>query len=185
MLPIPYIVLAIEDESDREFMEHIFISYQRLMYYEINNIVKDPWRTEDILQTTIIRLINNIDTLRTLSTPKLVNYIISASKNTALTQIRNDNRKRTTSFPDWFDVPQDEESDSNPEYFVLRKEDGVTLAEVWPRLDDRSKFFLRERYILNKSDAELANELQIKPGSVRMALTRARRAAYLLIMSEE
>ena len=78
MLLIPYSILTIANDSDREFMERIFLSYQRLMYQVIFQIVGDPWLTEDILQTTIVNLINHIDTLRELSPKKMVNYIISS-----------------------------------------------------------------------------------------------------------
>lgn len=43
MIPIPASILAIENESDRDFMENIFFSYQRLIYHEIGSILNDPW----------------------------------------------------------------------------------------------------------------------------------------------
>lgn len=52
------------------------------------------------------------------------------------------------------------------------------------QLDDRSKLLLEGKYILGKSDEELAEELSKKPASVRMALTRARQCAIsFLLMS--
>lgn len=38
---IPICILAIEDEDDRAFMENLYMSYQRLMYSTIRNIVRD------------------------------------------------------------------------------------------------------------------------------------------------
>ena len=66
MFPMPLAILSIEDESDREWMEYIFRTYQRLMYYEIVKIVKDPWTAEDILQTTVVNLIDRLETVREL-----------------------------------------------------------------------------------------------------------------------
>lgn len=43
MIPIPASILAIENESDRDFMENIFFSYQRLIYHEIGSILNDPY----------------------------------------------------------------------------------------------------------------------------------------------
>lgn len=60
MIPIPASILAIENESDRDFMENIFFSYQRLIYHEIGSILNDPWSKDDIFQTVIVQLINNI-----------------------------------------------------------------------------------------------------------------------------
>lgn len=177
MIAIPYIIAAIEDESDREFMEGLFLEYQRLMYYEIGRIIDDQWLVEDVLQTTLVKLINNLETIRGLPTRKLVNYIISACKNTALNQVRNRSRRRETFVSDWFETPDDISVESSPEQYVLRNEEYGLLAEVWDNLDERNKYLLRERYVLKRSYSEMAEELQVKPESVRMALTRARRTA--------
>lgn len=56
MIPIPASILAIENESDRDFMENIFFSYQRLIYHEIGSILNDPWSKDDIFQTVIVQL---------------------------------------------------------------------------------------------------------------------------------
>ena len=60
MIPIPASILAIENESDRDFMENIFFSYQRLIYHEIGSILNDPWSKDDIFQTVIVQLMYSI-----------------------------------------------------------------------------------------------------------------------------
>lgn len=37
---IPYCILVIEDDDDREFMTLLYIRYQRLLYKEIYEILK-------------------------------------------------------------------------------------------------------------------------------------------------
>lgn len=181
MLSILYAISVIEDENDREFMEHIFLSYQRLMYHEIYKIAGNSWLTEDILQATIIKLIDHIETLRALSKTKRINYIITASKNTAYTQMRRNSRHSEISLDEWFELSETGSIDSNPESFVLYQEELSGLATAWDQLDSRSQYLLNGRYILNKSYSEMADELGIKPESVRMAVTRAKRAAYALL----
>lgn len=58
------------------------------------------------------------------------------------------------------------------------------LIRIWPLLTPRNQYILRAKYILEKSSAEIAHELGIKSDSVRMALTRARKEAYILIKRE-
>ena len=74
---IPISILAIENEDDREFMAKLFETYQRLMYQEIHQIAKDPWLTEDVLYATIVKLIDKISLLRTLSETKGQLYYFS------------------------------------------------------------------------------------------------------------
>ena len=50
--------------------------------------------------------------------------------------------------------------------------------------DENTRWLLEARYILDYSDGELARELGVKPDSVRMALTRARRKARRLMESQ-
>ena len=181
---IPYCVMVIEDESDREFMSQLFIRYQRLMYHEAFKITHEKYAAEDAMQNALVRLIDKIALLRTLDETKLINYIITAMKNSAYNYMARD-VKPDFSFDELRDVCDgvdereliDERIDM---YFLMH-----TLASVWPQLDERSRYLLEGRYILEKSTDEMARDLSIKPESVRMALTRARRRARQLMNSKK
>ena len=64
---------------------------------------------------------------------------------------------------------------------VIKKEDLEALSRIWTQLDERTRYLLEGYYILDLSAAEMARELNIKPASLRMALTRARKTAYQLL----
>ena len=61
---IPYCILLIENEDDREFMASLYQRYNRLMYDTIIKMAKNPHDTEDILQNALVRLIDKIGLLR-------------------------------------------------------------------------------------------------------------------------
>lgn len=86
---IPYIILAIEDDGDREFMAWLYIQYQSLLYSEIVRIVQSSTDAEDVLHTVIEKLIDKVGFLRKLDRRGLVNYIITAAKNTAYNYCRD------------------------------------------------------------------------------------------------
>lgn len=155
---LPICILAIRDDDDRAYMTRLFVKYQRLMYRTIYDILGDKWATEDVLQTTLLRLIDHLDTLRRLEPEGLAGYIAAACRHTAYNAVRDSSRHP------W--LPLD------------------ALAQVWPRLDENTRWLLEARYILDYSDGELARELGVKPDSVRMALTRARRKARRLMESQ-
>ena len=67
---------------------------------------------------------------------------------------------------------------------LIMKEEVEDLRLKWPMLDERSRYLLESKYILGKHDDDIAIELGMKAGSVRMALTRARKNAYRLLSSE-
>ena len=93
---IPYCILVIEDDDDRAFMEQLFVEYHRLMYHEIFKLIRDQWAAEDVMQSTLVRLIDKIPELRIKDRDHLVNYIITASKNQARNYLRDSGRHSTS-----------------------------------------------------------------------------------------
>lgn len=59
------------------------------------------------------------------------------------------------------------------------------LQYVWDDLDERSRYLLSGRYILEQTFEEMAQELGVSSGSARMLLTRAKRSALALIQKYE
>lgn len=181
---IPFYILAIEDDDDREFMTFIYDQYQRLIYKTIYEITHDAWVTEDVLQETLIRLIDKIPLLRSQSRDRQVNYIITAATHTAYNYLRK--RKNITVFA--FDDEMDTALDADPIEAYLDQQsiqdDWNCLRRIWSKLDQRSRYLLEGTYILEKSSEEIAADLGIKVSSIRMALTRAKRKAKVLILAE-
>lgn len=175
---IPIIILAIEDPDDREYMASLYITYNRLMYSEIKKIVKYSWNVEDVLQISLEKLIDKIKLLRTFERNRLVSYIISTCRNNAYSY--NKKLSSTTEY----EIMEDDGADfnSNPlEELILKKEQDSILLDAWYNLDERSRYFLESKYILDKTDAEIAASLNIKASSVRMNLTRSRNKLKALI----
>lgn len=178
---IPFCILAIENDEDREFMTALFINYQRLLYSEIYKILRDPWNTEDVLQATLVKLIDKIPELREKEPPRLVNYIITAARNTAYNFLRAQKKAPALLFEDYIEEAEKTTERRQMEVAFITKESLDELVRLWPQLDSRSRFLLEGKYILGKSNEALAEELSIKPASVRMALARARQCAYQLL----
>ena len=70
---IPIIILTIQDPDEREYMTGLYIKYNRLMYSEIHKIIHDPWDVEDVLQISLVKLIDKISLLRAFERNRLVN----------------------------------------------------------------------------------------------------------------
>lgn len=175
---IAYYILSIENESDREFMESLYYEYHRLMYSTILHSIEDQELVEDVMQTTFERLIDRIPLLKTLSRDRLVNYILSSCKNNAYNLKRYMQRHNPTSFD--FDS-ENTNYENSIELHLIIEEDLACLERIWPLLDKRSRYLLRAKYILGMKTEDIAMELNIKSGSVRMALSRARKEAYKLM----
>lgn len=174
---IPYAILAIEDENDRTFAEELYVAYRRLMYSEIQKITKNSWDTEDVMQSVIEKLIDRLQLLRTLDRTHQINFIITVSRNTAISLLRQRNRASIYSFDETFDSDGSSFDAQNisPEDQVLQNLDAESIQTAWKSLPIQVQELLNAKYVLDLSDNEIAKTLGIKPSSVRMTLTRARR----------
>ena len=177
---LPLMIATIDDDADRAFMTRIYYRYRRYMYKTIGTFVSDPWDADDIFQTTLPNLIDHLDTLKSLPKNKLTAYIHAVCKNTAINFLRKKGRMKELSFEETLFSQED------PYQLHLNESDDVeAFRRAWLKLDARSQYLLEARYILNKSYDEIALELNIKPSSVRVAMTRTKEKAKRLILAEK
>lgn len=172
---IPIVILAIQDESDREYMTLIYEGYKNLMYSEILKVSPNNQHKDDILNDSLVKLIGKIDLLRTLDRSRLVNYIITTVRNTAIDTFRKSDKCADCEYDFDTEVGTDEDF---VERAVLGKMRIEQFTQLWPTLDAGTREILEDKYILELSDSEIAESLGIKPASVRMKLARARASAY-------
>ena len=179
---IHLLLLSIENSDDREFLEHIYLSYKRLMFSEIMKKVDDRWATEDILHSVVIKLIDKLQLLRTLSESQIISYVVTTSRNAALNHLRSIKKKAEIPYNDAIeglsqDTPGIDER-------ILYDELLRNIGSAWEKLNMRNKRVLELKYILEKPNDEIARELGIGIDSVRMVLTRARNSLKALSDSQ-
>lgn len=125
-----------------------------------------------------------ISLLKSLNRDRLISYIISSCKNNAFIILRYQSTHSSVDYTDTDFNTYSTDNISKIEARILHEEELSYLIRIWPLLAPRNQYILRAKYILEKSSSEIARELRIKPESVRMALTRARKEAYILIERE-
>lgn len=174
---IPLFILAIEDEDDREFMAQLYLHYNRLMYSTIIKIIHDPTTTEDLVQNVLLKLINKVQDLRLKDRDHLINYVIATCRNHALNYLRDSGKHTITYLDDANHCATTNNSRDHIEEIIINHDRIEQLSKVLEELDNRTRTLLESYYVLEQPLAEIADELGIKPASVRMALTRARNSA--------
>jgi RNA polymerase sigma-70 factor (ECF subfamily) len=176
----PLVLTKLNSKDEQEFMANLCIKYKRLAYSEVRKIVSDAWAIQDIMQDSIIRLAEKVSLLQTFDERKLVNYIITTVRNQAKNHLRKVSSDITVCSIDNDDLSIENiiKDDTDVEQSVIRRELFDSFSKVWLQLDETYKTLLEDKYILNKTDSDIAYELGVKPASVRMMLTRARRAVF-------
>ena len=125
------------------------------------------------MQEVLIKLIDRVKELRAKDRQHLINYVITVSKNKARNYVRDSNRNKEISFDDQVDYSAPYLGRDEIEFHLIQKDRLKKLISAWHKLDERSRLLLEKYYILEMSCTEIAKELGTKPGSVRMALSRA------------
>lgn len=175
-----------ENPNDRNFMLGLYQQFFRLMFFTARNCHLQQDACEEVVQESLVKLIQKISLLREMPKPVLASYIVSTTRNTAFDysgrqkkQGAYTNSLDDASFSSCLESPLPP-LDDQMEAEELRKRLAAVLDEV--SSDDR--VLLEGKYILQYSDATLAMILNCKTSSIRMKLTRARRRALNLIKTE-
>ena len=176
------VILAIENEFDREFMSQLYLNYRRLMFHTVLKILNDLYSAEDVIQAAVVKLIDRVDLLKTMDTNHLADYIIVTCRKAAYNAVRDSSRQSAWVYDEETDLLASPET--TPEQMLVESVDRNALLRVWPQLTERDRQLLRAKYVLQQKDDQIAKIFGIEPNSVRMALTRARRHALELINKE-
>ena len=169
---ISFICAIPQEPDDKAFMLSLYDSYYKLMYSIAYKYVSDILTVDDIVQDSIVSLYGKIDILKPMPDKVLAGYIVSTVRNTAINRLRVKEYEKNVSGADRY-VPM--------ETLLVLAERRKALLDIWPVLPKETQILLKGKYILGYTDQELACQLKCKPSSIRMKLTRARRAALLLL----
>lgn len=184
---ISFICSMVEDADDQSFIIDLYHTYKKLMLMTARKYVADECGCEDIMQDSIVKLIQNIHVIRSKERCVLASYIVSTVRNTAIDYLRKqgrDSKYRNSVEESACEEPADAASVSVEE-LILMKERRSQLYDIWPQLSEQDQTALRGKYILEYSDAEIASLLGCKEASVRTRLSRARKRAFYLLSQLE
>jgi RNA polymerase sigma-70 factor (ECF subfamily) len=184
---IMLMITALESEEDKAFMLNLYKNYYALVRKTVYNITRDKHQAEDLANDTFIKLIDKISSIRTLESCSLAAYVVYTSRSVAINFIkRRDVQQKHLYFGEDADLAEKIPSltDNIIEERIVHQEEINELKDAILKLPEKQKELLYFKYILELHDREIANILNIAPGSVRQYLTRARREAKELIEKE-
>lgn len=88
-------VYSMEDQpSDREFMDQMYMEFERLMFFTARQYTSKAEIAEDIVQESLVRLYEKVRTMKPMKHVVLAAYIRATVRNTAINVLRKMNRER-------------------------------------------------------------------------------------------
>ena len=171
------IISAIESPEDCELMTLFYERYHLLIFKEVRKYWSTNEDVEDIVHETYVRLIDKIDTFRTLKRQQQIHYALTTARNLSLSSLTKNGKlpivplEAAFSFPDLETVDLDE--------LIDHKNIATQIRVIWNELSIQDRMILEQKYYLEWSNDIIAKSLGIQPQSVRMYLTRAKRKLLL------
>ncbi|MBQ5865469.1 MAG: sigma-70 family RNA polymerase sigma factor [Oscillospiraceae bacterium] len=173
---LPIMTSAIDGPEDNVIISEFFQKHKLFMYAEAWRYLSLHEDVEDIVYEALVRIIDRMDKFRTLLPHERVQYAKAVIRNLSYTYTKRQSLYTMVPFED-VDTYLTIEESQLPESVALRHIKLEHLRNMWAKLPVEDRLLLEQKYVLDWSDAELAASLGIKPQSVRMRLTRAKRNA--------
>ncbi|RRJ66053.1 sigma-70 family RNA polymerase sigma factor [Paenibacillus oralis] len=175
------IFLAIvEDENDKEYITNLYLKYYPLMKKRAYSITGDFGIVDDLIQDAFLKLMPKIPLLRSLDCYKRTSYIVYTLKHVCLDYIRKKARRSKRSFSGLTDDIADHIPDlqAATEENFLHEEEMKTFEQTLFQLSEKDRNLLYFKYIMELSDKEISEIMDIPAQHVRMYIARARQRAF-------
>ena len=164
-------------DPEQEYFSDLFARNYNILMKEAWGYFHSAEDVEDAVQETITKLMEKPEKLLSLDPRKQTAYMVATLRNLSLSILRHRECIKFVLFSDLGVVPLPGINFVDPGVLFDRKEEYEEFRQIWHTLSVEDRMLLERKYILEESDAEIARDLNIKPRSVSMALTRSRRRA--------
>lgn len=167
---------------EHAFFRDFYARHKKLIYFFAKQYVSDRSDLEDLVQDVILRLMHYIPALMEIrdSSAQTAAYLSLTVRSVYIDRLRSNRVKQISVIPvEILELIYDESADRSE---LLEHTAALLDAQMLKKhLPERDWELLSGKYILGYSDAELARQQGCAPDSVRMAISRAKKHARVLL----
>ena len=168
---IPFVFLLTDSEDGRLFLEGVYEEYHRLMYAQALRVLRDGGMAQDAVSDSLMALMKKIPLLRTLECNKLRAYLVITVKHTAITLLNRRKRDRADGSVAFETLAGPDRVEDR----LLERAGVERVKDLIRALPEREKTVMLMKYFREMTDEEIAEETGLRPVSVRVCLSRARK----------
>ena len=177
LIPVPVLVLAMLNDSDREFLQELYFQHRKTMYHVARKHFADkPEELEEVISITLERMCRYVKKLREVPSNKMKAYVVLMVENVSRNQLRQIIREREQGT-----IPFDDSNLCNmnnvsvdPYETLFDYADAKTLLASFQGLSQRDQDLIWMRHVERMDYTEISDELHMNAGAVRTALSRAK-----------
>ena len=172
--------------NNEDFVLQMYNQYKNLMFSTAQRYTANIADQEDIVQTSLERLIRIFSNLQPSKRCVTATYIVYTVRSVSIDLLRKQGKDIANCISLADDCLDEVESTGETlDNFFALSEQAAQLKRILSMLPAEERILLNGKYILNQTDRELAAILGCKPSSIRMKLTRARKRAMKLLQGED
>lgn len=181
MIPI---VLTIPNDSDRAFVEKLYLRYRKKIYASAFRILNQREDAEDCVHDVIQTVIRHVGTFRAASPEGAVRLLAVCTRNAAINIYRKNKKRQDNENPLPFDTAHEGEllaagstvyQSEDPAAIVVDKESRRRLAQIIAEMDETYRDVLILRIQHKMSNREIADMLKLSANTVAVRLHRAKK----------
>lgn len=176
-IPVPALMLAMLNDSDREFLQELYFQHRKTMYHVARKHFADkPEELEEAISITLERMCRYVKKLQEVPSNKMKAYVVLMVENVCRNRLRKIIREReqgTISFDD-SNLYNADTISVDPYETLFDYADAKTLLTSFQGLSQRDQDLIWMRHVERMDYTEIADELHMNAGAVRTALSRAK-----------
>lgn len=161
-------------DDERQFLAACYQRHRISMIRLAKCYAADSAAVEDIVSDSLVAMMEKIDLLRTLTEEQEHAYVLAVVRNTAMDELRRKQRQRGRFLRDGDEALALYPDPAALEEKVLMREMMAAVRRAIAELPEKEQQVLRLKVLENRTDAEIAAETGLSPGSIRQYLHRAR-----------
>lgn len=160
-----FFLSMLETDEDKNKFILLYEKYRKLMFYIANQILKDDYLSEDAVEQTFIKIIENLNNISDVDCHKTKSYIVIMVRNCAINLYRQRKSHPTVSLDEDLEIADDQP-------FAIDEADVLTRSVAC--LPIIYKDILTLKYVQELPNDEIARMLGISEPTVRKRLERAK-----------
>lgn len=167
------LIQSIQDSVVREKLTTLYLNYYEWLVNKARKLVTDEAVAEDIVHDVFMRLIQKDEKWKFFNNDQLIAYTVQMTKNRAIDYLRE--RKKTFAVSEIAETVVSEDFVEAIMDQVGREEMYQVFGRALLQLSNREQTIIVQKFIYGESDEQIAARLNIKPGSVPVTVSRAKK----------
>ncbi|MCH5259869.1 MAG: sigma-70 family RNA polymerase sigma factor [Lachnospiraceae bacterium] len=173
---VPIVFLAIENDTDREAITELYLSYRNLFIKVARKFFgNNDVEVEDAVAATAERLCKYYENFLRVPCKKMPLYMVYTISNVCRNRMQKLREEKVMCYEVDIEDAINQIPDSHGGIGVLfDRSNALVLLDSFESLSSREKELIRMRHIDRYSIEEIADQLNLKPNAVYTALSRAK-----------